>query len=79
MAKADPPREIIAAAERIALAVGLDVGGVEAVIDERDGLARFYDINALSNFVANPIEMLGWDPHENLVDLIEAAIRMRKG
>jgi glutathione synthase/RimK-type ligase-like ATP-grasp enzyme len=74
-----PPAEIVEAAEAIARAVALDVGGVEAVIDERDGAARFYDINALSNFVANPIEVLGWDPHEQLVDFLEAAIRARKG
>jgi len=78
MAAVSPPAEIVDAAERIALAVGLDVGGVEAVIDERDGAARFYDINALSNFVAKPLDVLGWDPHERLVDALEAAIRARK-
>lgn len=74
-----PPAEIVEAAEAIAQAVGLDVGGVETVIDDRDGAARFYDINALSNFVANPIEVLGWDPHERLVDSLEAALQTRKG
>ena len=75
MAAVTPPAEIVEAAERIAQAVGLDVGGVEAVIDERDGAARFYDINALSNFVAQPLDVLGWDPHERLVDALEGAIR----
>ncbi len=74
MRKAEPPREIIAAAERIARAAGMDVGGVELMIDERDGTPRFYDINALSNFVARPLDVLGWDPHERLVDHLEAAI-----
>ena len=74
MRAVDPPTEIIAAAEAIAQAVGLDVGGVEAVIDDRDGEPRFYDINALSNFVARPLEVLGWDPHERLVDMLEQAI-----
>ena len=69
-----PAPEIIEAAERIAQAVGLDVGGVELLIDDRDGVPRFYDINALSNFVANPLDVLGWDPHERLVDYIAAAI-----
>ena len=69
-----PPAEIIAAAEAIALAAGLDVGGVEVVIDDRDGIPRFYDINALSNFVANPLDVLGWDPHERLVDYLEQAL-----
>ncbi len=67
MARADPPPDLIAAAEAIARAAGLDVGGVEYLIDDSDGVARFYDINALSNFVANPREVLGFDPHDDLV------------
>ena len=66
--------EIVEAAERIARKIGLDVGGVELLIDDRDGTPRFYDINALSNFVANPVDVLGWDPHERLVDYLVAAI-----
>ena len=78
MAAVTPPSELIEAAERIAVAAGLDVGGVEVVIDDRDGTARFYDINALSNFVAKPLDVLGWDPHERLIDMIEATIDARK-
>lgn len=74
MRAVEPPADIIAAAEDIARAAGLDVGGVEVVIDARDGMPRFYDINALSNFVAKPMEVLGWDPHERLVDRLEQAI-----
>ncbi len=77
MAALTPPPEIIEAAERIARAVGLDLGGIEYMIDDRDGIARFYDINALSNFVADPISVLGWDPHERLVDYLETAIAER--
>jgi glutathione synthase/RimK-type ligase-like ATP-grasp enzyme len=69
-----PSPALVEAAQRIARAVGLDVGGVEYLIDDRDGVARFYDINALSNFVANPLDVLGWDPHDRLVDHLEAAI-----
>lgn len=65
--RADPPPNLIAAVEAIAQAASLDVGGVEYLIDDRDGVARFFDINALSNFVANPREVLGWDPHDRLV------------
>ncbi|HEU0134987.1 MAG TPA: alpha-L-glutamate ligase [Allosphingosinicella sp.] len=75
MAAVTPPAELIEAAERIASAAGLNVGGVEYLIDDRDGSALFYDINALSNFVAKPLDVLGWDPHERLVDYLEAAIR----
>jgi glutathione synthase/RimK-type ligase-like ATP-grasp enzyme len=79
MAAVDPGPDLIRAAERIAQAVGLDVGGVEVVIDARDGVPRFYDINALSNFIANPLDVLGWDPHERLVDYLESAIAEAKG
>ena len=74
MSAVTPAPEIVDAAERIAQAVGLDVGGVELLIDDRDGSPRFYDINALSNFVANPLDVLGWDPHERLVDYLATAI-----
>ena len=77
MAAVDPGAELIEAAEKIAQAAGLDVGGVEVVIDDRDGVPRFYDINALSNFVAKPLDVLGWDPHERLIDALEAAIQAR--
>ncbi|MFL6843656.1 MAG: RimK family alpha-L-glutamate ligase [Allosphingosinicella sp.] len=70
MTAVEPPGDLIEAAERIARAAGLDVGGVEYAIDDRDGTARFYDINALSNFVANPLDVLGWDPHDRLVDFL---------
>ena len=63
-----PPAEMVAAVERIALATGMDVGGIEYMIDDRDGTPRFYDLNALSNFVANPMEVLGFDPHAPFVD-----------
>ena len=75
MTAATPPPELVESAEHIARAAGLDVGGVEYLIDDRDGTARFYDINALSNFVARPLDVLGWDPHERLVDFLQAAIR----
>ncbi|HEX9947443.1 MAG TPA: alpha-L-glutamate ligase [Allosphingosinicella sp.] len=75
MKAAMPAADLVEAAERIAQAARLDVGGVEYLIDDRDGKARFYDINALSNFVAKPLDVLGWDPHDRLVDFLEEAIR----
>ena len=77
MEQTHPPPELVTAAESIASAVGLDVGGVEYVIDDRDGTPRFYDINALSNFVANPLDVIGWDPHDRLVDFIQHKIDAR--
>ena len=55
-------------------AANIDVGGVEVMIDDRDGTPRFYDVNALSNFVARPLDVLGWDPHERLVDYLTRLI-----
>ena len=67
-----PPREIIEQVERIAQRVQLDVGGIEYMIDQRDGKHYFYDINALSNFVADARNVIGFDPFERLVDYIAA-------
>jgi biotin carboxylase len=73
-----PPPEIAAAVERVAVLSGLDVGGIEYMIDDRDGRPKFYDLNALSNFVAKPLEVLGWDPHDNLVDYLVREIAARQ-
>ncbi|WP_309602809.1 alpha-L-glutamate ligase [Sphingomonas sp.] len=78
MTSVTPPAEQIAAAEAIVQAAGIDIGGVEYVIDDADGMARFYDINGLSNFVAKPLDVLGWDPHERLVDHLETLIRQKE-
>ncbi|HEX3423574.1 MAG TPA: alpha-L-glutamate ligase [Sphingomicrobium sp.] len=72
-----PAMEIIRSAERIAHAAHLFVGGIEVIIDERDGIPRFYDINAMSNFVAEPLAVLGWDPHDRLVDVLEGMLKGR--
>ena len=70
MRAVQPDAALVEAAEAIARAMDLDVGGVEVMVDDRDGVARFYDINALSNFVAKPLDVLGWDPHDRLVDYL---------
>ena len=74
----EPPPEIIKAVEVVAQAAHLDVGGIEYMVDERDRTPRFYDLNALSNFVANPMSVLGYDPHEKLVDLLEREIGLAR-
>ena len=73
-----PPSEVIAAAEEIARAANIDVGGVEYLVDDRDGAVKFYDINALSNFVADPLSVLGFDPHDKLIDFLAAEIAARR-
>ena len=78
MTAINPSPDLVEAAERIARAAGLDLGGVEVVIDDRDGTPRFYDINAMSNFVADPLNLLGWDPHDRLIDFLEAMMKGRQ-
>ena len=68
--QAKPPREIIRQVERIAERVRLDVGGIEYLVDDRDGKHYFYDINALSNFVADGPNVVGFDPFARLVDYL---------
>jgi len=66
-----PPDVLIDAAERIARAAQIDVGGIEYLESSRDGAVYFYDINALSNFVADPLQVIGFDPTAKLVDALE--------
>jgi glutathione synthase/RimK-type ligase-like ATP-grasp enzyme len=74
-----PPAEIIEQVERIARRVQLDVGGIEYLVDDRDGKYYFYDINALSNFVADARRVIGFDPFEKLVDYLVSRIERRVG
>ena len=69
-----PPAEIIEQVERISRFTGLDIGGIEYLVDDRDGKHYFYDVNALSNFVADAPSVIGFDPWTNLVDYLEARI-----
>ena len=66
-----PPEEIINAIESIIQHAGIDVGGIEYIIDDRDGAVLYYDVNALSNFVADAVNVIGFNPHEKLVDYLE--------
>jgi len=66
-----PPPSVIDACERIMQAAGIDVGGIEYMIDERDGRLAYYDVNALSNFVADAKNVVGFDPFARLVDYLE--------
>jgi hypothetical protein len=68
--RCDTPAELIEDAKRIVAAAGIELGGVEYLVNERDGLPYFYDVNALSNFVANAPEVVGFDPFLDLVDFL---------
>lgn len=70
-----PPAEVIADVERIMAAAGIEIGGVEYMIDDRDGRLYYYDINALSNFVADAPRVIGFDPFARLADYLEAEVR----
>jgi len=70
-----PPPDVIDAIERIARSAGIDVGGIEYIVDDRDGLTYYYDINALSNFVADAPRLIGFDPVEKLADFLQEEIR----
>lgn len=67
-----PPAEAVADVERIMCEAGIEVGGVEYIVDDRDGARLYYDINALSNFVAEAPRVIGFDPFVPLVDWLEA-------
>ena len=66
-----PPDDVIEACESIMRAAGIDVGGIEYMTDDRDGSLAYYDVNALSNFVADAKNVIGFDPFSRLVDYLE--------
>ena len=69
-----PPREVVEGVESILERSRIEVGGIEYIIDDRDGQLYYYDINALSNFVADAPKVIGFDPFVKLVDyLVEEA------
>jgi hypothetical protein len=45
------------------------------MIDDRDGRRYYYDINALSNFVADAPRVIGFDPFQRLADYLEKEAR----
>jgi hypothetical protein len=65
-----PPADVIANIERIVQAAGIDVGGIEYIVDDRDGEIYYYDVNALSNFVADAPRVVGFDPFVKLADYL---------
>jgi len=75
-----PPREVVESAERIMHLAGVEVGGVEYVVDDRSGRLLYYDVNALSNFVADPERVIGFNPYGRLADYLisEAKLHLQK-
>jgi hypothetical protein len=71
----DAPAAVIRDIERIVRAADIDVGGIEYMVDDRDGQIYYYDINALSNFVADAPRVIGFNPVENLADYLQEEVR----
>lgn len=66
-------REVLAITE----AAGIEIGGVEYTVDAGSGERFYYDVNALSNFVADGPAVVGFDPFERLVDWLESRLVAR--
>jgi hypothetical protein len=66
-----PPDGAIRDVELIMRHSGIDIGGVEYITDSRDGRRYYYDTNALSNFVADGPNVIGFDPFAKLADWLE--------
>jgi len=67
----NPSHTIIEQVEAIARESGIEIGGIEYIIDSRDGQLYYYDVNALSNFVADAPRVIGFDPFVKLADYLE--------
>ncbi|MDZ7778553.1 MAG: hypothetical protein U5R14_01275 [Gemmatimonadota bacterium] len=67
----EPPSDVVEDVERIMAAAGIEIGGVEYMIDERDGRRYYYDVNALSNFVADAPNVVGLDAFARLADWLQ--------
>ncbi|MFQ5840646.1 MAG: RimK family alpha-L-glutamate ligase [Candidatus Methylomirabilales bacterium] len=65
-----PPPRVIEDVKRITAAAQIEVGGVEYLVNARDGQVYYYDVNALSNFVADAPRVVGFDPFPRLVDYL---------
>jgi D-ala D-ala ligase C-terminus len=71
----EPPRQVVEDVERIVELAGVEVGGIEYVVDDRTGRQLYYDVNALSNFVADPVRVIGFNPYARLADFLIAEAR----
>lgn len=70
VAVAHPPADAISTVERIMAAAGIEVGGVEFIVDDRDGRRLYYDVNALSNYVADAPRVVGFDAYGRLAEYL---------
>jgi hypothetical protein len=73
----EPPSSVINDVLRITKEAHIEVGGVEYLINSRDGQPYYYDVNALSNFVADAQNVIGFDPVPKFVDYLQYRAGMR--
>src|SRR5438309_1565649 len=73
-----PPEAVVQDVVAITRAARLDLGGVEYLVNDRDGDVSYYDINALSNFVTDAVRVVGFNPYAALVDYLVARSRLRQ-
>jgi hypothetical protein len=74
----DAPPQVIEDVERIMALAGVEVGGIEYVTDDRTGRQLYYDVNALSNFVADPVRVIGFNPYSRLADYLIAEAQLHE-
>ena len=67
---AHPSRAIIENVKRILREGHIDVGGVEYLVNDNDGEVYYYDVNALSNFVSDAVNVVGFDPFPRLANYL---------
>ncbi len=75
----EPSAEVVREVEQIAALADIEIGGVEYVEDIRTGERLYYDVNALSNFVADGEAVLGFDPFAKLADWLESELTAASG
>ena len=74
-----PPPQVIKTVEKIMTTAHIDLGGIEYLINDRDGEIYYYDINAMSNFVADAPNVIGFEPVPKLVDYLAQRAGLGQG
>lgn len=70
-----PPQLVIDDVRKILAASNADIGGVEYLVNDNDGAIYYYDINPLSNFVADAVNVVGFDPIETFVAYLRRSVQ----
>ncbi len=73
-----PPSHVVDDVKRILAGANAEVGGVEYLVNSRDGKIYYYDINVLSNFVRDAPNVVGFDPYPRLANYVVARANRRQ-